>query len=176
MRAAERRWSELYCLADQAFIDEKLDVMGRNLGGRAYLVAKLGEHGVSRRQAVEILSRVFREMGLALRRGEYVEFPFGCLKADKRLSQRWEMIGDEPMRPYFVEHHVDEEGERLLEGGTPPAWTPGWSRKVDKRSLVYRWDRSLERDRKERMNTLKRVVREGKRKLLAVNKPPRTGK
>ena len=66
---------------------------GRNLGGRAYLVGKLRERGVSRRDAVRILNVIFGEMGLALRRGEYVEFPFGYLMPEKRVSQRWEARG-----------------------------------------------------------------------------------
>jgi hypothetical protein len=66
-------------------------------------VSKLGEHGASRRRAVAIVNKVFEKMGLALRRGEYVEFPFGYLYAYKRLSQRWQMIGDELMRPSWVE-------------------------------------------------------------------------
>src|SRR4051812_35433093 len=138
-----------------------------NLGGRAYLVAKLGERGYSRRMAVRILNLVFREMGLALRRGEYVEFSFGYLKAEK--GWRWEA-------PLTIEHIPDDEGWKLLEGETRLPWAPGWSRKVDKRSLVYRWDRALERDRKDKVNTLKRIVREGKRKLLVVNNSPKSGK
>ena len=111
--------------------------MGRNLGGRAYLVSKLGKRGLSRHRAVRILDLVFGEMGLALRRGEYAEFPFGYLNAVKRASQRWEAIGDQPMRPYFVEHWLDEEGELRLDGGELPAWAPGWSRKPDRGSLGY---------------------------------------
>ena len=118
----------------------------KNLGSRAYLVKKLGEIGVSRRRAVRILNVIFREMGLALRRGEYVEFPFGYLWAEKRVSQRWEARGDEPMRPYFIVHLLDEEGERLLEGQQLPAWPPGWSRKPDYRSLAYKLDRLLKRE------------------------------
>jgi hypothetical protein len=44
-----------------------------------------------------MVNLVIDEMGQALRRGEYVEFPFGYLKAEKRLSRRWQAIGDEPM-------------------------------------------------------------------------------
>jgi hypothetical protein len=121
---------------------------GRNLGGRAYLVRKLEERGASRRWAVRIVNLIFREMGLALRRDEYVEFPFGYLKAEKRLSRRWEAIGDEPMRPYFIDHHLDEEGWKLLDGETPLPWAPGWSRKVDKRSLAYLCDRALRQQEK----------------------------
>jgi hypothetical protein len=119
-----------------------------NLGGRAYLGAKLRGLGVSRRLAVDILNLVFKEMGLALRRGEYVEFPFGYLKAEKRVSERWKAIGDEPMRPYFIDHFLDEAGERLLEGGKRPAWPPGWSLRPDKQSIAYLFDRAARRDRK----------------------------
>jgi hypothetical protein len=55
-------------------------------------------------------------------------------------------------------------------------WVPGWSRKVDKRSLVYRWDRVVALDRKEKMKQLKRIVREGKRKLLVINSSSQSGK
>src|SRR5271169_4786491 len=105
---------------------------GRNLGGRAYLVEKLREHGMSRRQALRILNVVFREMGEALKRGEDLEFPFGYLKAIKKLSKRWEAIGDEPMRPYTVEHELDEEGWRLLAGEKLPPAAPGWSQESGK--------------------------------------------
>ena len=77
-----------------------------------------------------------------------MEFPFGYLKA---VQRRWDW-------PLTIEHIPDEEGERLLEGETRLPWSPGWSRKVDKRSLVYRWDRALERDRKERMKELRRKI------------------
>ena len=84
---------------------------GRNLGGREYLVAKLRARGASRQRAVRIVNAVFRAMGLALRRGEYVEFPFGFLNAEKRVSQR----GRPPRRPYTVKHSLDEkvDGIRL---------------------------------------------------------------
>jgi hypothetical protein len=49
--------------------------------------------------AVRILNVVFRQVGLGLRRGEFVEFPFGNLKAEKRVG-----------------HDLSEEGERLLQG------------------------------------------------------------
>jgi hypothetical protein len=65
-----------------------------------------------------------RGNGLALRRGEYVEFPFGYLKAEKRLSRRWQAIGDEPMRPYFVDHFLDEWVSALWRGRSllPGLW------------------------------------------------------
>jgi hypothetical protein len=78
--------------------------MSRNPGGRGYLVARLGEQSFSRRRVVQILKVVFRQMGLALRRGEFVEFPFGYLKAEKR-----------------VEHYLSEEGERFLQGENLPS-------------------------------------------------------
>ena len=42
---------------------------GTNLGGRGYLVGKLRERGLSRRQAVSVLNFIFTEMKNALRRG-----------------------------------------------------------------------------------------------------------
>ena len=134
---------------------------GRNLGGRGYLVSKLHGRGVSRRRAVRIVNAVFRAMGLALRRGEYVEFPFGYLNAEKLRSQR----GRPPRRPYTIRHSVDEEGERLLKGEQPPAWPPGWSQKEGKSSFIYRWDRVLRRERKQRIKELKRKIA-GKRELV----------
>lgn len=56
-----------------------MSFQAKNLG-RAYLVAKLQERGCSRRQAVEILNLIFREMSEALRSGKKVEFPFGYLE------------------------------------------------------------------------------------------------
>ena len=122
---------------------------GRNLGGRAYLKTELMKLDLSRRRSVMILDLIFREMGLGLRRGEYVEFPFGYLKAEKRVSERWEAIGDEPMRPWFIDHLLDEEGERLLAGGQLTPWAPGWSREANKRSWVHRWDLVRRREIKE---------------------------
>jgi hypothetical protein len=59
-------------------------------------------------------------MAAALRRGEEVEFPFGQMRRVKHLSKRWLMMGDEPMKPYSVEHELDAEGERLLNGNSTP--------------------------------------------------------
>ena len=118
-----------------------VESVGQNRGGRAYLEAELKKLGYSRRRAVAIINKVFEEMGLALRRGEYVEFPFGYLKAEKRLSRRWQAFDDEPMRPWFIDHITDGDGERLLEGEPLPAWPPGWSRKGDNRSWMF-WDQA----------------------------------
>jgi hypothetical protein len=84
--------------------------------GRAYLVGKLRERGLSKRQTVRILNMIFREMGQALKLGGGVEFPFGNLKKVKPLSKRWLMMDDEPMKPFTVEHDLDEAGNRLQNG------------------------------------------------------------
>ncbi len=88
--------------------------------GRAYLVAKLRERGLSRRWAVHILNTVFDEMSKALQRGREVEFPFGSLKRVKHVSRRWELAGDEPMNGYSVEHEMDAAGYVLLKGNNDP--------------------------------------------------------
>jgi hypothetical protein len=132
-----------------------------NRGGRAYLVAELRKIGYSRRRAVAVVNLVFQEMGLALQRGEYVEFPFGYLMAEKRMRQYWWDVGDEPMRPWFIEHKLDNEGERRLEGEGPIQKPPGWSRKQDKESTVYVWDRALRRCKDEGRRLLKRLAKLG---------------
>lgn len=48
--------------------------------GRAYLVKKLGERGLSRRDSVRVLNFLFSEMNLALARDEEVEFAGGKLR------------------------------------------------------------------------------------------------
>ena len=53
--------------------------MDKDLGGRAYLVKKLGEHGLSRRRSLRVLNHMFREINRALARGEEVEFAGGRL-------------------------------------------------------------------------------------------------
>jgi hypothetical protein len=97
----------------------------RNLG-RAYLIAQLRRRGLSRRRAKRILNFVFEEMRQELARDEPVEFPFGWLEREKKISPHWEEIGDEPMRPYTVEHHTDAEGVGLL-GGLESMLFGGWS-------------------------------------------------
>jgi hypothetical protein len=116
---------------------------GQNLGGRAYLKAKLGEIGVSRRLAVRILNEVFEGMSQALARGECVESPFGYLIA----VPRWEVWG--PRRPNRIEHSIDGAGQHLLEGRELSAWTPGWSLQPDKDSLSYLFDKAGKRNRKK---------------------------
>jgi hypothetical protein len=89
--------------------------------GRAYLVTKLRERGLSRRWAVLILKAVFDEMSKALQRDRGVEFPFGSLKRVKHVSRRWELADDEPMNAYTVEHELDAAGYVLLNGNDDPA-------------------------------------------------------
>lgn len=64
-----------------------MESAGRNPAGQVYLLGKLREHHLVRRRAARVVNAVFEEMGLALRRGEYVEFPFGYLIAEKRVSE-----------------------------------------------------------------------------------------
>lgn len=65
--------------------------MDGNLGGRAYLIAKLGERGLSRRRSLRVLNHLFKEIEGALARGKEVEFAGGRLLREERslLSRRW---------------------------------------------------------------------------------------
>jgi hypothetical protein len=88
----------------------------RNLG-RAYLVAELAKHGVSRRLALRILNLIFREMGKALARGEKVPFPGGKLmRTPRHFSKYWDMVDDWPAnrQGYTVDWVLDEAGARLF--------------------------------------------------------------
>ena len=96
---------------ESLFMDRK----PRNLG-RAYLIVQLQQLGLSRRQAKRILNFIFAEMKAALARNEAVEFPFGWLQRSYKISPHWEVIGDEPMQPYTVEHFMDADGVELLGG------------------------------------------------------------
>lgn len=90
---------------------------GKNIGGRGYLVRKLGERGLSRRQAVHILNAIFAEMKKTLRRGGSVEFPFGKLvRVRRHFSKYWNGVDDWPahQQPYTVAWELDEAGDRLL--------------------------------------------------------------
>jgi hypothetical protein len=95
----------------------------RNLGGRGYLVSKLRERGLSRRQAVRILDAVFAEMKKTLRRGGSVEFPFGKLvRVRRHFSKEWDSVDDRPAgrQRYTVAWELNEAGERLLNGTRGP--------------------------------------------------------
>lgn len=108
---------------DTGFVESK----PKNLG-RAYLIGELRRRGLSRRRAKRILNFIFAEMSKALARDEAVEFPFGWLEREKKISRHWELIGDEPMKPYTVSHYTDQEGVALLGGlgnmlPEPVGWT-----------------------------------------------------
>jgi len=90
----------------------------KNLG-RAYLIDKLRERGLSRRNSVRILNFVLDEMTQALRRGEKVEFPFGTLlrvRHQHAKKRGWflEKIITIYKKPYSVKHELDEKGYKLL--------------------------------------------------------------
>jgi len=105
-----------------------MDPKPRNLG-RAYLVEKLRERGLSRRQAVRILNEIFLEMSEALARGEDVEFPFGYLtRVDRRVFMNCEL-----QWPRTVQHEFDEPGSELFYGRDPePERGRGRARKTGK--------------------------------------------
>lgn len=88
----------------------------RNLG-RAYLVGKLQEEGLPRRQAVKVVNVILECMIKALRRGKEVEFPFGKLRRVRRhFSEYWDRVDDWPANRegYTVEWELDMEGIRLV--------------------------------------------------------------
>ena len=92
----------------------------KNLG-RAYLVDKLRERGLSRRDSVCILNIILEEMAKALKRGERVEFPLGALRRvrHQRTKKRGWFLGritNIYKRRYWVRHELDEEGYKLLNG------------------------------------------------------------
>jgi hypothetical protein len=98
-----------------------MDTKGRNLG-RAYLVSKLRERGLSRRGALRVLNVIFEEMSKELSRGRSVEFPYGKLhRVKKRFGKRWDDYDDWPAdrQRYTVEWELDEAGWKLLEGEEP---------------------------------------------------------
>jgi nucleoid DNA-binding protein len=87
--------------------------------GRAYLVEELGKHGLSRRQAVQVINAAFAEMGRALARGQRVVFPFGHLERVRHKHPRVEgrflnRMTAQYKNPYTVQHVVNRQGERLL--------------------------------------------------------------
>jgi hypothetical protein len=87
--------------------------------GRAYLVKKLRERGLSYRHSVRIVNFIFAEMAKTLKRGGVVPFPFGKLKRVKRhFSKWWDHVGDPPANSslYTVEHVLDEAGGQELNG------------------------------------------------------------
>jgi|SRR5580658_8483685 hypothetical protein len=92
----------------------------KNLG-RAYLVEKLRERGLSRRDSVRILNAILGEMTMALKRGERVEFPLGALRRvqhqhTKKRGWFLRRITTIYKRRYSVKHELDEEGYKRLHG------------------------------------------------------------
>src|ERR1035437_7210815 len=92
----------------------------KNLG-RAYLVEKLRERGLSRRDSVRVVKFVFDEMARALKRGESVEFPLGALRRvrHQRSKKRGWFLGKITTiykRRYTVRHELGEGGYNLLNG------------------------------------------------------------
>jgi hypothetical protein len=105
---------------------------GKSLG-RAELVVKLRERGLSRREAVRILNFIFAEIKKALKRGREVEFAGGRLKRVKRSFGRyWEAIGDYPANRqlYTVEWQPDAEPDAGAAGKGGPG--PGGKQRVGK--------------------------------------------
>jgi hypothetical protein len=89
--------------------------------GRAYLVGKLRELGLSRRDAVRILNFVLNEMAQALRRRELVEFPLGVLLRVPHFhgKKRGKFLGKTRTiyrSRYTVTHGLSDEGYKLLNG------------------------------------------------------------
>lgn len=109
-----------------------MDRKPRNLG-RAYLVKELCGQRFSRRDAVQIVNFVFREISQALKRGEEVEFPPGRLM---RVPRSWSEV-DRPKdrRRYKVTWEPDgddglaEEADGVFEQALKKGWhpCPGWS-------------------------------------------------
>ena len=111
-----------------------MDRKPRNLG-RAYLIAKLQERGLSRRGALRVLNVIFEAMKKELQAGRAVKFPLGKLKRVKRsFGKYWDDYDDWPAdrQRYTVEWELDEAGWKLLEGRRAPKERPGWSQKSGK--------------------------------------------
>jgi nucleoid DNA-binding protein len=90
-----------------------------NTLNKGYIVRKLCERGLSRRQSVQILNSILDEVVAALARGEDVEFPFGSLKKvhhPHKKTDGWFLGRNTTIykKPYTVALDVDAESERLL--------------------------------------------------------------
>lgn len=97
----------------------------RNLG-RAYLVGKLRDAGLSRRKSLQFLNCIFEEMGQALRAGKEVDFPLGRLKVVPHQHRRQEGIFLGRKRTiyrqrYTVIHEADQRGDRRLNPRPKPS-------------------------------------------------------
>ena len=90
-----------------------LKSMDENLG-RAYLIEKLREHGLSRRRSLRVLNHIFREIDRALARGEEVEFAGGRLvKLDPAALSR---------------SNYDEQNWPAHWPNWKAVWVPTWER------------------------------------------------
>ena len=108
--------------------------VGKSIG-RAYLVGKLQDQGLSRRQSVAVVNVILGRMIHALRRGWEVEFPFGKLTRVKRhFSQWWDAVDDTPANRhlYTVEYELDELGDQELNGWQRPKRGRGRAQKSGK--------------------------------------------
>ena len=86
---------------------------------KGYIVRKLRERGLSRRQAVQILNSILDEVAAALGRGEDVESPFGSLKRvnhPHKQKEGWFLgrITTIYKKPYTLALGVDAEGAKLV--------------------------------------------------------------
>jgi hypothetical protein len=73
--------------------------------GRSYLVSKLVESGLSRRESVLVINAILKWMTARLRRGRAVPLPFGMLERARRwYGEEWESRNDWPANrnPYTV--------------------------------------------------------------------------
>src|SRR5450631_3706769 len=90
-----------------------------NIVNKGYIVRKLCERGLSRRQSVQILNSILDEVAAALARGEDVEFPFGSLQRVHHPHQKtdgWFLGRNTTIykKPYSVALEVDAVSEKLL--------------------------------------------------------------
>lgn len=86
---------------------------------KGYIVRKLQERGLSRRQSVKILNSILDEVAASLTRGEDMEFPFGSLKRvhhPHKKTDGWFLGRNATIykTPYSVALEVDAESEKLL--------------------------------------------------------------
>ena len=79
----------------------------RSEAGKSGLIKMLmQEHGVSKRQAEKAVNAVFSCMARALRRGERVELPIGCMQTArppaKKEKKKWQKFRDIQTKKIFV--------------------------------------------------------------------------
>ncbi len=119
--------------------------------GRGYLVGRLRDRGFSLDIADRVVRLVFDEISQALRRGESVEFPFGCLQAKR---------GRRSKVPLTIEHIPDDECWKLSEGEKLVLAKAGWSLPPDQRSFTNLW--SVSWSQRKSPKGLRRVGRDGR--------------